>query len=69
MQFLLSPYDLFLVTKNPDGNILATKRATGDKRVTGIAVHGNSQENQLNFFPLDLEISFSISRSRLETRD
>ena len=39
------------------------------QRVTGIPVPGNSRENQLNFFPLDLEKSFSISRSRLETRD
>ena len=30
---------------------------------------GNSGENQLDFFPLDLDKSFSISRSRLETRD
>ena len=30
---------------------------------------GNSRENQLNFFPLDLEKSFPISRSRLETRE
>ena len=30
---------------------------------------GNSRENQLNFFPLDPEKSFSISRSRLETRE
>ena len=39
------------------------------QRVTGILVPGNSRENQLNFFPLDLEKSFSISRSRLETQD
>ena len=40
-----------------------------NQRVTGIPVPGNSRENQLNFFPLDLEKSISISRSRLETRD
>ena len=39
------------------------------QRVTGIPVPGNSRENQPNFFPLDPEKSFSISRSRLETRD
>ena len=39
------------------------------QRVTGIPIPGNSRENQPNFFPLDLEKSFSISRSRLETRD
>ena len=39
------------------------------QRVTGIPVPGNSRENQINFFPLDPEKSFSITRSRLETRD
>ena len=29
----------------------------------------NSRENQVNLFPLVLEKSVSISRSRLETRD
>ena len=39
------------------------------QRVTGIPVPVNSRENQLNFFPLDLEKLFSFSRSRLETWD
>ena len=39
------------------------------QRVTGILVPGNSRENQLHFFPLDLEKLNSISRLLLETRD
>ena len=39
------------------------------QRVTGILVPGNSRENQLHLFPLDLEKLNSISRLLLETRD
>ena len=37
--------------------------------MTGIPVPGNSRENQLHFFLLDLEKLNSISRLLLETRD
>merc|ERR1711911_45107 len=40
---------------------------SSNQRVTGIPVPGNSRENQLHFFPLDLEKLNSISR--LATRD
>ena len=37
--------------------------------LTGILVLENSLENKLHIFSLDLEKSFSISRSRLKTQD
>ena len=39
------------------------------QRMTGILVPRNSLENQLHFFSLVLEKSFSISHFHLETRD
>ena len=66
-------YSGALVRKSTNKNVVGTHPDRvfygSNQRVTGIPVPGNSHENQVNFFPLDLEKLFSISRSRLETQD
>ena len=57
------------MSRFPHGELNAVKNIARGQKVTGIPVPGNTRENQLDFFPLDLEKSFYISRSRLETRD
>ena len=56
-------------TREKDRHQASALHLTTCQRVTGILVPGNSRENQLHFFPLDLEKLNSISRLLLETRD
>ena len=60
---------IFLASVDKPKGLLIWSLHIRKQRVTGIPVPGNFRENQFNVFPLDLEKSFSISRSRLETRD